>query len=961
MLDGVFTGVLRSVIHLLAASGMFIAVSTGGCHEAGPIVEMWISQQAPHRDRSPGSQTPPKTDLAGPARVELAGAVNETLSFAFAVRPGTTLIEKPGFRLSPFNSVESTIDSSALTLFRMHPVTIDSWPGWHLRSTAPCDRDPHPLDVLVPIRAPRGGLPAQMQPGATYHFWVDVAIPKGTASGTYVTSLELVANDTSLGGVQVHLEVWPFLLPDENTIPLIAELDHRRLFSHHVSYHGRPLHLSVDDWRDDPRRSDLDALLNSTMRMLRKHRVTPVLPELTPIVKATAREGVTIDWGQYDAVVERCMSGRAFFSRVPLEVWPMPLRTVVVPGQDDGLLLSPSHARLLRDYAAACAAHFEEKGWLKRSYALASAATLPSIEAAEAVTQFASIVSQAGGRIPILSRLFPQNLRAYGWVDMPSLDLGDSVDIWMPYAQFFDIEAMAGMRGAGRQTWLAVDRPPYSGTLAVHGHQADVRVLSWQAEQLGAQAVFAGCINRWPPAEENPAPSDCVSADPNVLLYPGGPYGLYEPVASVRLKLLRRSMQDAAYSGLLSDHGLAHVGEAMRSSLAPYAGSEAYRTHFADGRPIGWAQDTNLYDDALKTMAEQLIRRTYDDPAGPQASALSAGTTWRRLITHTRDLKVYVDGTRVRLSGTRASPVLELECALTIANGTRTPVAGSVRFTGLPEDWPLPDDRRIATIPPNGSRRVKVTGQAITMPALPGGAFELPLELAIDDGMVHHLQARMSIVTAIPAPESIRIDGDLSDWPSGTINVASDFLLINPAKPGESARAHRTPTHKTFAFVLRDANSLYIAVNCEADPNLRASAIRSKNVRYDDMIPLDEELIEVLIDPLNAGTRSPEDLYHIVIKRTGTDLTEKGIDFDPPCGARGPWPVDLDVATHITDGRWMAEMRIPLDAFGTVGTDHAVWGFNLTRFDAATQEFSTWSGAVGNAYDPLSLGNLCLP
>ena len=136
---------------------------------------------------------------------------------------------------------------------------------------------------------------------------------------------------------------------------------------------------------------------------------------------------------------------------------------------------------------------------------------------------------------------------------------------------------------------------------------------------------------------------------------------------------------------------------------------------------------------------------------------------------------------------------------------------------------------------------------------------------------------------------------------------------------------------------------------------------RRKGVRYDDQIPISEELVEILIDPLNAGTRSPSDLYHIVVKRSGTDLAEKGIQFDPPVGKRGPWPVDIEVATGTAPDRWMAELRVPLSAFGPVAPEQTIWGFNITRWDAVNEEFSTWSGATRNAYDPLSLGNLYLP
>ena len=131
-------------------------------------------------------------------------------------------------------------------------------------------------------------------------------------------------------------------------------------------------------------------------------------------------------------------------------------------------------------------------------------------------------------------------------------------------------------------------------------------------------------------------------------------------------------------------------------------------------------------------------------------------------------------------------------------------------------------------------------------------------------------------------------------------------------------------------------------------------------MQYDDLVPVGEELIEILLEPLNAGTRTPEDLFHIVVKQSGTDLLERGIDLVPNQSIRHPWAADIEVATSSQGDRWFAEVRIPFAAFGPHLTEGTVWGLNVTRFDATNQEFSTWSGASGNAYDPLSLGNLLL-
>ena len=208
---------------------------------------------------------------------------------------------------------------------------------------------------------------------------------------------------------------------------------------------------------------------------------------------------------------------------------------------------------------------------------------------------------------------------------------------------------------------------------------------------------------------------------------------------------------------------------------------------------------------------------------------------------------------------------------------------------------------------------------------------------------------------------SIRIDGDLSDWPPGAANVALDFRLIprEPINTSDESATH--PHNATMGFLMRDRESLYIAINCEFDARTVPSASRRNRVVYDDLIPVGDELIEVLIDPLNTGTRSAADLYHIAVKPSGTYLAEKGIRFDPPCGAHKPWPADIDVATRVLPDRWTVELRIPLASFEQGAAEHTTWGFNLTRYDASRQEFSTWSGASGNAYDPLSLGNVYLP
>ena len=490
-----------------------LAVVAAGCHQPDAAVDMWVSHDGAYRTIFATGEAGPGQVEWSTNRIELAGAINETLSFRFAISPDRLPVEGPDLHVGSFISGKTRMDPAAVRLYRMHPVPIGNWPGWHIRSIPPAERNAAPLDVLVPVRAPRGGLPASLRPGQTYHFWADVAVPKGTPEGVYASDIALSAQGKTISTVEVQLTVWPFVLPDEGAAHVVAEVDHRALFAHHLRYEGRPYRLSVDDWRDAPLRGELSALLGSTMRRLQRHRLTPVLPELAPIVKITAQDAVTVDWGQYDEIVEPCLNGELFFDRVRLRYWPMPVRTVFPAALKGGTLWSQAHQRLLGAYLAECASHFAQRGWLERSYAIPPGVRGPGAGDVARANAFAALARRSSERIPLLLPLFPQDMRPYGWVGYTVPGFEPIADIWMPRAQFSVAEAMAAERSAGRRSWVRIDRPPYSGSLGVHARATDVRIVTWQAEELAAEVLYAGGINCWPKVEDGPDPLGVLQAE----------------------------------------------------------------------------------------------------------------------------------------------------------------------------------------------------------------------------------------------------------------------------------------------------------------------------------------------------------------------------------------------------------------------------------------------------------------
>ena len=317
------------------------------------------------------------------------------------------------------------------------------------------------------------------------------------------------------------------------------------------------------------------------------------------------------------------------------------------------------------------------------------------------------------------------------------------------------------------------------------------------------------------------------------------------------------------------EHGLEHVTRAVVSALSPYAGSAAYRTHFADGRPNGWPADALSFEHARRALVGELLQMVSGAEAG-KVGDLERNIPWRRLMAATDVIRIYADGVRIRSLGTPSHPGLSVESVLTLENLTRVPLSGTVRAVDPLDGWsvaeePVPFD----TLQPQQAVRVGVTADVTSMPATTDGGIPLTFEFSLDGGASQRVTVRAAYVVALPFGETITIDGDLSDWPVTTGNVASNFKLISGSPVDRPSGEDPRPRHSTTVFVLRDESHLYLAVNCETPMGEARPTTRRKRVAYDDLIPVTEELVEFLIDPFNTGTRSPTDLYHIVIKRDG--------------------------------------------------------------------------------------------
>lgn len=890
-------------------------------------------------------------------RLTLAGAIDETLGFHLAL--STTEAQIPELDVVPgdFVSGDARIPASTVQVYRLHTVRIERWPGWHIRMIEPQRRMPDVPDVVVPASAPIGGLPVTLPAGETLRLWIDVLIPAGTAPGSYRGELLVRSRQTPIDRIPVTLTVWPFLLPAVSDLALVAEVDPQSLAAHHIRFEGRafaPERIPSDH----PRQAQFDDLLTHAFRLLEGHKVWPVLRRLHPVVKIDAARQVVVSWDDYDRVVEGFLDGSRFFDRRPCPVWPIPFDETFPPPTGPNPLASPTHANVVRQYLRQCAEHFDQHGWLDRTYLVLPYAERPEPRAFQAVRHFGAIVRDADPRLSTLCHLFPQDMSSYGWVNYPYEDVTPQVDIWCPPAQFYDPSTLPSRVGKPAEMWYQIDRPPFSGSIHVAAPPTYTRVIPWQGRRLGARVIALGLANDPLPQDKMLTPQQCIQRNDSLLIYPGTAFGLSEPVASMRLKRLRRGMQDLAFVELAETLNLSHVSQTIMETLCPFAAAEAYGAHFADGRAGAWIEDPQWWRVARRVLADHLVRSVEgDSDAG--SDAVAPVIRWRRLMDATRTVDVTVNGVHVRPAGAKPEDGALVEASTTVANHTRVPLSGVAGFGDLPIGWTAEPARlTLPAITPGDAARLTLTARADAITWDPGGMRYLPAVFETADRGTHRLAIRMAYVFAQRLQDPPSIDGDISDWPVGLGSVASDYLLVTGEPPDAGDTGSGRPSAPTRCLVGRDAENLYFGFRCAAEgtPDLTH---RSNSVTYEDMIPVGEELVEVLIDPDASATHSPGDLYHVVVKLAGATW-ERGIGTYPPTGRRRVWPADIRHATRWHGDHWEAEVAIPFAAFGRPAPENEVWGVNFTRFDVFRQEYSNWSGAVSNVYDPMALGNLGL-
>ncbi len=887
--------------------------------------------------------------------IRAAAAVGETAGFQIVLEGGRRGANNLQIGAEPLSNGAAAIPRQNIRLYRQYPVRIERFPNWYFRSVGA--RKPRDVpDVLVPIDAPIHGLPINLAKGESTVLWCDVDVPAGAQPGEYAGAIVVQAADGATRRIPVSLTVRDLGIAGIPSIPAIARVQIIPLLRSATN-------VDVENTRQvlaDPaaRKAIYDAF-----KLLRAHGLSPMTSDIKPPFRQEIDGRAVVDWTGYDAMFAPLIDGSAYGAGGPAAAWPIPIDENYPDPSAYGGRASATYNAIVKEYMTACIEHFEQRGWKSQAFVYFDIpkSENPTKEEVEQVRQLATLTHLVREDLPFAARLAPQSMEQFGWHDQSHVDLKSLVDIWATPARYDDPPTLAKLQTLGKRTWFFPDRPPYSGSLAVEAPLVQARSLAAQAFLMKHGAMIIASTTDWPKSVIDSPISDDDQPSDTWLIYPGEPFGLDEPVPSMRLKQLRQGLGDFRRMQQLDKRGRSETARLVSRSLIKAAGTESYGDNYQDAYSDRRVDDPEAWDLARRILDDELDAVVHG--VEPEEIASGAGRgAWTKLNVITgRGIVGWFEGARLeyRTRGEKSQYVLTYNVA--VRNDLAQPVTGEVNFGQIPpEARRVSDTVKIGPIKPSKMGRGSII---MATPVLPDTTIDghIPQELIFDarNSGTTAMAAAASVAQVVTLMDRPQIDGKLDDWPPANVNAASDFRLITGGlAPG---RDRKPPKSKTIVYFGRYDDTLYIALAAEAPESDGGKKSTLRNfVEYRDLIPVGEDLIEIMFDPTNRGVL-PGDLFHLVVKSSGNPKFERGIDMTPPIGDVGPWPgAQPECTVRRTGDGWSAELAIPIAAFGDAAQNR-IWGVNIARLEPVRGEYSDWARAPRYCYDPRTLGNLVWP
>ncbi|WP_405063621.1 DUF4091 domain-containing protein [Kribbella sp. NBC_01505] len=579
----------------LLAGTLLAAAPLSAKATAGPLAALWAVNDGEKVDAD---------DLANPNKqhntawdghtARVFGARNEVVAFqlvaeagaagigALSVRlPVLRQVGGPGvIRYAPPAADPTYTVGRQIQVFseRYMRISEKSNADWIYLRDSPAE-PPDPLGVkpvqLVPENAVQGGFPLTVPAATNQAFWFDIYIPRRAPAGVYRGQVEVRADDLHRV-VPVELTVFPFTLPDQNSITAMFYYESSQV---ELRY-GRNLDPVFHRFAHRHRVEFVDAY-DITKATAARNRFTG-----TDFTRANGYEGPGEGVGN---------------TLVP--------RTFYGPEPDfDTPEKAKANAPLWTD-------------WLSRN--LPGKKTFlympdePGTEEYEYIRSLSAAVRASGAPLPIFTT------HSYDAV----LDGPDkAIDIWATVADLYDSAAARMLRKQGRDMWFYNGQRPNVGSVVIESPATDPRANLWAAYKHDVSTYFYWHTDHWrhnkqvlPGRERNQnvwvdpvtfynkrgwwANGDGVLMYPGEdLIYPDQDRGIAGPISTIQLANFRRGLQDHLYLTMARELGLDHLVDRTVEQIVPAVFDDA-------GPRVSFPQQGNAFEHARLELARAISAR----------------------------------------------------------------------------------------------------------------------------------------------------------------------------------------------------------------------------------------------------------------------------------------------------------------------------------------------------------------
>ena len=435
--------------------------------------------------------------------------------------------------------------------------------------------------------------------------WVDIYVPNSRQAvppGQYTAPIT-ISSDQRNEQLTLNLQVWDFALPHES-------------------------HLKPNIHTDTEINTFPEEMELKYYQLLRKHRLSMYPLGYAPTL-SISDTNIVIDWSKYDARLAKYLDGTAFTNTygydgpgyaipieylvLPFDAYPMNLykqaRGIQLSGKEFKFYapwpvaipregLTPTYREIWKNAFRAFQTHFDEHATWNRTRLLVYFLSLDEAYddiARERMFYFGELLKEA--HAPRLE------YRVDGWYPKATMErLAKILNVVILGLGGWDPATVSEIRGQGVDPWF------YTDASWIDGDGLKCRALSWIAWKLKAGSwtlweLDFNSLRAW----QYPQTYDTQNGS-GMLVYRGETMGLDEPVASIRLKALRRGSQDYEYFWLAAQlpDGRRTADQAVNPVLH---GSISDRTSL--GAPGMWTHDPDEWERVRTNLGDKLDRQLH--------------------------------------------------------------------------------------------------------------------------------------------------------------------------------------------------------------------------------------------------------------------------------------------------------------------------------------------------------------